>query len=95
MTACLEQVGVDPKTGKMDIDVLSTGIAASTRGKIFNLREMLMNLSESKGKTIAVSDLVEEAKKKDIGETEVYDLLERLKKEGEVFEPKKGFVSVI
>ncbi len=95
MTACLEQVGIDPKTGKLDIDVLSTGIAASTRSKIVNLREMLINLSEKKGKTIAVGDIIEEAKKKNIDESEVYDLLERLKKEGEVFEPKKGFISII
>ncbi|MBI4155564.1 minichromosome maintenance protein MCM [Candidatus Woesearchaeota archaeon] len=95
MTACLEQVGIDPKTGKMDIDIISTGIAASTRSKIVMLREIIINLSEKKGKTVAVGDIIEDAQKKDISETEVYDLLEKLKKEGELFEPKKGFISRI
>jgi len=92
MTACLHQVGIDPKTGKMDIDMISTGIPASTRSKIVMLREIIINLSEKKGKTVAEGDIIEDAQKKDISETEVYDLLEKLKKEGELFEPKKGFI---
>ncbi len=95
MTACLEQVGIDPATGKIDIDMLSTGITASTRSRIVNLREIIVNLSENRGKTLAVGDIVEEANKKNISETEVYDLIEKLKKEGELYEPKKGFVSRI
>ncbi len=95
MMACLQAVGIDPKTGKIDIDMISTGITSSTRSRIVNLREIIVNLTETKGKTIAVGDLIEEAKKKDISETEVYDLLEKLKKEGELYEPKKGFISRI
>ena len=95
MTACLEQVGIDPATGKIDIDMIGTGITASTRNKIVMLREIIVNLSESKGKTVAMGDIVEEAKKKEIKENEVYDLLEKLKKEGELYEPKKGFISRI
>ena len=95
MMACLEAVGIDPKTGKIDIDMISTGITTSTRSRIVNLREIIVNLTETKGKTIAVGDLIEEANKKDISETEVYDILEKLKKEGELYEPKKGFISRI
>jgi replicative DNA helicase Mcm len=95
MRYCLMQVGFDHETGQIDIDRISTGITASTRGKIHIVREIL-SIFESKGKkSIPVEDIVAEASEKNISESQVEEIIEKLKREGEIYEPRRGFISNI
>ncbi|MFP4112460.1 MAG: hypothetical protein ACLFUO_05665, partial [Candidatus Woesearchaeota archaeon] len=90
---CLSQVGMDPKTGKIDIDRISTGITASQRGNISNIKNIINELEKSVGKTIPVEDIVEMAKQKGIEESTVTEAVEKLKRSGDIFEPRRGFIS--
>ncbi len=95
MRYCLMQVGFDYETGQIDIDRISSGITASTRSKIHVVREIL-SLFESKGKkSIPVEDIVAEASEKSISESQVEEIIEKLKREGEIYEPRRGFISKI
>ncbi len=95
MRYCLMQVGMDHETGQIDIDRISTGIPASTRNKIHTIREII-NLFESRGKkSIPVEDIVAEATDKKITESQVEEIIEKLKREGEIYEPRRGFISKI
>ena len=93
LTYCLMQIGIDPETGKIDIDRISTGISASQRGRIITIREMIKDLEGKFGKSIPIEAVFEEAGKKNISEDQVDEAIERLKREAELFEPKKGFIS--
>ncbi|QQG39203.1 MAG: minichromosome maintenance protein MCM [Candidatus Woesearchaeota archaeon] len=88
----LRQVGVDPETGKIDIDRISTGISASQRGKIVTVREIIHELEKKIGATIPVKDVISEAISKGIKEDQVEDALEKLKRSGDIFEPRAGFL---
>ncbi len=92
---CLEIVGLDPETGKIDIDRISTGITASQRSKIVIIREIIYDLEESIGKSIPLEEIINNAAEKGIQQEQVEEVIERLKREGEVFEPRRGFVSRI
>ena len=95
MKYCLMQVGLDHETGQIDIDRISTGITASTRNKIHTIREII-NIFESRGKkSIPVEDIVAEATDKKITESQVEEIIEKLKREGEIYEPRRGFISKI
>ena len=95
MRYCLMQVGLDPETGQIDIDRISSGVTASTRNKIHIVREIL-SLFESKGKkSIPMEDIMAEATDKKITESQVEEIIEKLKREGEVYEPRRGFISKI
>lgn len=92
--SCMEQIGIDPETGKMDIDRVTTGVPTSERGRIVNVREIIFQLSEGK-KTIPVEEIVEEAEKKGIPSHKVDESIEKLKRSGDIYEPKKGFIEKI
>jgi replicative DNA helicase Mcm len=92
---CLMQIGLDKETGKIDIDRIATGISASQRSHIIVVKEVISDLESKVGKTIPIDDIIEEAKEKGISEEKVEEVLEKLKRVGEVFEPRRGFLSKI
>lgn len=92
---CLMEVGLDKETGKIDIDRIATGISASQRSHISIIKEIINELESKIGKTIPIDDVIEESKGRGITEEKVEEVLERLKRVGEIFEPRRGFLSKI
>jgi replicative DNA helicase Mcm len=94
---CLLQVGLDEKTGQIDIDRISTGMATSERGKIVQVREIIANLEKVVGKTrpIPIDDILREAGDSGITGGEVDEAIEKLKRSGDVFEPRRGYIQKI
>lgn len=90
---CLSEIGMDPETGKIDIDRITTGISASQRSKIVHIRDIINELENVLGRTIPVSDIVKEATNKGLKEEEVEEAIEKLRRSGDIFEPKRGFIS--
>ena len=91
----LMQIGLDKETGRIDIDRIATGISASQRSHILVVKDVINELESKFGKTIPIDDIVEEAKLKGIDEEKVEEVIEKLKRVGEVFEPRRGFLSKI
>jgi|TARA_Y100000310_G_C20691767_1_gene822747 replicative DNA helicase Mcm len=92
---CLMEVGLDKETGKIDIDRITTGIPASQRSHISVVKEIINDLESKVGKSIPIDDVIEEAKNKGIEEAKAEEVLEKLRRVGEVFEPRRGFLSKI
>ena len=90
---CLLEVGIDPETGNIDIDSISTGITASQRSRIIVVRDIIRELEKMIGNAIPLEKIVDESNKKGIKEDQVNDIIDRLKREGEIFEPKHGTIS--
>ena len=81
LTHCLMQVGIDPETGKIDIDRISTGITATQRSRIVVIREIVKDLDVKYNKLIPIEAIFEEASKKGYSENQVEEALEKLKRE--------------
>jgi len=92
---CLMQVGFDRETGKIDIDRIATGIPASQRSNIIMIREIMDELEERFGKEIPVQEIVEYAKEKGIDNSKTEEVIDKLKRSGDVFEPKRGYIQKI
>ena len=92
MHHCLMQVGFDPETGQIDIDRISTGIAASTRSKIIAIKEIINELDAKGLKLIPIEEIIAQAALKGIEESKVEDAIDKLKRSGDIFEPKHGFI---
>jgi replicative DNA helicase Mcm len=94
---CLLQVGLDEKTGQIDIDRISTGVSTSERGKIVQIREIIANLEKLVGKTrpIPIDDILREASDHGISGSDVDEGIEKLKRSGDIFEPRRGYVQRI
>jgi replicative DNA helicase Mcm len=91
MHFCLSQVGVDKETGTFDIDKIATGIPSSERSKMIIVRETIIKMESRTGKLVPVEELKGELGSK-MDENEILDVLEKLKRSGDIFEPRKGFV---
>ena len=92
---CLMQVGFDYETGQIDIDRITTGVTTSQRSRIIIVREIVRKLEEKVGKIIGLQDVIDEALTKNIDQAQVEETIEQLKREGYIFEPKKGQISLL
>lgn len=90
---CLHQIGMDPDTGKIDIDRITTGITASQRSHISVIKELIQEMEATVGKAIPIDDLIREASIKGIAEDTTSEVVEKLKRAGDIYSPKHGFVS--
>ena len=93
MQYCLAQVGMDPETGEIDIDRISTGVSASHRGRIHFVKEIIEELEDKIGKSIPIEDISAACNEKGVKGDEVEEILEQLRRSGDIFEPKPGFIS--
>jgi len=86
---CLQKIGIDPKTGQMDIDKITTGITQSSRNEYKLVRQIIDNL-EVNTPEINIADIISEGKKMTLKEVDIVKTLDKLKQEGAIFEPRKG-----
>lgn len=91
MKASLMQLGYDYETQTFDIDKMDSGMTASRRRKIVTMLEVLDDLHKQT-KEINMQDLKAASEEKGISESETIDIIERLKREGTIFEPRPGFI---
>ena len=89
---CLSQVGIDPETGKIDTDIITTGISTSQRGKIIQIKDIIADLENRLGKPISLENVVKEAGEKEINRSTCEEAIEKLRRSGDIFEPKPGFI---
>jgi len=90
---CLMQVGFDYETGQIDIDRITSGITTSQRSRLVSLKEIIRSLEEKFGKKIPLDEILSEAANKGIDESHVEESIEKLKREGEIFEPLRNMIS--
>jgi len=93
LSVSLRQVGIDPETGKLDIDVVMVGTSSSTRSKIETLMDLIAEMElENKGQAVPINRIIEKAH--DFGMTKdfIERNIERMRQDGMLFQPKAGFV---
>ena len=86
---CLEKIGIDPKTGALDIDRITTGVTATTRNQYKAVSDIIDRLETEKPE-IGYDDIVAEASKISLSKLDVQKTLDKLKQEGIIFEPRKN-----
>ncbi len=95
LQACLQAVGFDYETGQYDIDRISTGIPTSQRNKFIVIREIIDKFDKEGKKAIPIEDILAEAVEKNVNEAQVEEIITKMKKEGSLYEPKRGFLSKV
>ncbi|MEM4258266.1 MAG: minichromosome maintenance protein MCM [Candidatus Thermoplasmatota archaeon] len=87
----LRRVGMDRETGKFDIDIIATGISHSQQERMRSLIDIIKRLSmESPEQSAAKSDIITEAELHGLESRKVEEALDRLKRNGQIYEPKQG-----
>jgi DNA replicative helicase MCM subunit Mcm2 (Cdc46/Mcm family) len=89
----LEQAGMDEE-GNIDMDKISGRMTSSKRNKIFTVRDTIFELSKEIGELIPVEKVIEKLEGQ-IKEEDVEDAIEKLKREGTLFQPRRGFIQKV
>lgn len=90
----LEQTATDQETGKIDIDIITTGTSSSERQFIKRVLNIIRDMTAN-GNPVSYGDLSETLEKQNIGKDKLNDAISRLKKSGELYEPKNGYLKPI
>lgn len=88
----LSQIGLDPETGKLDIDRITTGVTASQRNHIVIVREVINELAKQH-KQIPEEEIIKECELKGLEESKIEEVLAKLSRTGDIYQPKRGFYS--
>lgn len=90
----LKQAGMDIEAGKVDIDKIMVGVTKSQRDRINEIIRIIRGL-EREFETARKSEIVQRCGEKGISERDVEELLEKLKRDGNIYEPKHGNYKVV
>jgi len=86
----LEQVAMDKETGKIDIDILQTGQSQSERNFVKVVLKYLKDLSSKD--PITTKEFIDFTTKEGHDKDKVMDAISKLKKIGDIYEPRSGLL---
>ncbi len=90
----LQDVVTDPETGRIDMDIIATGTTHSHRTAIRNVLNMIKQKSKEQD-LVPIIEVIEEAKTIGLERDKVSEIISELKRKGEIYEKKHGFVSPV
>jgi replicative DNA helicase Mcm len=88
----LQQAGIDPETGEVDIDVIMTGRSKSQRERFERVLEIIRGLEDDYGGAAPVDEVKRIAVAEGIKERFVENMIEQEKTRGHLYEPKQGMI---
>lgn len=94
--ACLKEVGYDPETGKIDVDMVEGRTPKSERDKLQRVVDEIKELQEEYGDqapiNVLTSNLVDQY---GLSEEKVEEFIKQLKHKGVIFEPSNGYLKIV
>ncbi len=94
MNYVMKAIMTDQETGRIDVDIISTGRSQSEREKIIQVMDIVKELS-SQYDAVEVEMIIQEAKGVNIEEGKTRRIIDELMRNGEIYFPKHGFVKVV
>ena len=93
---CLVKVAMDLETGKVDIDTLMTGTRKSQRDKILALMDIIQELDVgNQGNGAQQEEIYRMGQDQGLTEGFIREYLAKFKHDGEIYEPRPGFLKVL
>ena len=90
--ACLKEVGVDPETGEIDVEILEGGTPKSDRDKIQRVTEEIKLLEEEFAGDAPLNVLLSNMSEKyGVSEDKTEQIVRNLKQKGVIYEPNTGY----
>jgi replicative DNA helicase Mcm len=87
----LRRVGTDRETGRFDIDIIATGISHSQHERMRVILDVIQRLcTESTDDSAVRGDIINEAEIQGIESRKVEEVLDRLNRNGQIYEPSHG-----
>jgi replicative DNA helicase Mcm len=88
--SCLQDIGVDPETGQFDADVVETGRSKTQRDRVKNIRQLINDIEGEYEQGAPVEEVLERAEDVGMDRSKAEHEIEKLRRQGEVYEPSSG-----
>ncbi|MGM0605138.1 MAG: LAGLIDADG family homing endonuclease [Halobacteriota archaeon] len=85
----LQDIGIDPETGEFDADVVETGTSKSQRDRIKNLKGLIAEIETEYEDGAPIDEILERASEIGLNPTKAEGEIEKLRRKGEVYEPRQ------
>ena len=91
----LEQIAIDPETGKIDIDYAFTGTSATQRDRIAIIKRIIEELEKEHERGAPEEEIFRRAEEKGISREKAEEILSKLRQKGEIYSPRYGYYRVV
>jgi len=82
----LKEVGINPETNRLDIDIIMSGISSTQRQKLSKVLDIIKDLQKDFPDGVPLNEVLNESKKYNLEEEKVRETIEKLLKEGYIYE---------
>jgi len=90
LESCLLKVSKDPETGFIDADIIATGLAKSVRDKTKSVLDIIREMSKEFHGAVPKDAVLAKAQEMGIGMNKAEEIIDRLRRDGDIFEPRPG-----
>ncbi|RDI69561.1 minichromosome maintenance protein MCM [Halopelagius longus] len=93
--SCLQNLGIDPDTGEFDAEIVETGTTKSQKDRIKALRQLIYDIGkqdDNDGFAPKEQIFQRAVTELDINEKKAQDEIESLRRKGELYEPRTGYL---
>lgn len=94
LTYCLKEVGVDPETGDYDIDMIESGVSSSQRNRLQSVKQIIRSQG-GEDEAVEIEDILDTAEDEGISRDKAEEIIEKLRREGELWEPQSGHIQQV
>ncbi|MBN2881647.1 minichromosome maintenance protein MCM [Candidatus Woesearchaeota archaeon] len=91
----LNNMGIDPDSGKIDIDKITSGITSTERNKIGIVRVVIDDLEKKHGKKIPYDEVLQICESKSIPKERTEEIVEKMIRKGDLYRPDRDSISKI
>jgi len=82
----LKEVGINPENNRLDIDIIMSGISSTQRQKLSKVLDIIKDLQKDFPDGIPLNEILNESKKYNLEEEKVKETVDKLLKEGYIYE---------
>jgi len=82
----LKEVGINPENNRLDIDIIMSGISSTQRQKLSKVLDIIKDLQKDFPDGIPLNEILNESKKYNLEEEKVKETIDKLLKEGYIYE---------
>jgi len=94
LESCLRKVGVDPETGFLDADIIASGTTKSTRDRTKSVMDIIRDISKENKGPAPKEDVLDRAEELGIERAKAEEIIDRMRRDGDVFEPRPGMLKL-
>ncbi len=94
LEACLRKVGVDPETGFLDADIIASGTTKSSRDRTKSVIDIIRDVSREQQGPAPRDAVLDRAVELGIERAKAEEIIDRMRRDGDVFEPRPGMLKL-